>query len=180
MSRHCRTPQPLALTFRRSTTFSLVLISLFTSACGWQLRGAQLEHVQVSGPSPLSVTHFRDQTFLRQLTETLERSGFQLSSTALPHLEIEDLVLDKRVLTVNLLGQVTRYHLSGRLSAYLKHPEQPDRFLEVQAVRDYNHDVDRLIASNLEAEQQEQTLRNELIRRLIQKLKRFSEPQDTQ
>jgi outer membrane lipopolysaccharide assembly protein LptE/RlpB len=181
MNRISRKPKPSALTARLPVACSLVFITFFISACGWQLRGTQMaggqepsEHLASSHPLSLSVATFRDLAFRQRLTEALASSGFQLSAESLSSLRIEELTVDKRVLTVNHLGQVTRYHLAGRLAARLQHPDQADRWLKVQAVRDYNHDVDRLMASNLEAQQQEQALREELIRLLTQKLERLA------
>ena len=153
--------------------FVLSLLVIITSACGWQLRG-----IVVLPPSVqvMTLESQASQRFTQRLRQQLEFNGviFPTDASAKVRLQIEPILIERLILSVNSVGQAAEYELNATLKARLIElgEEGADVSWELTGRRTFNNDVNSVIGTQNEEKTQRQELENDLIRKLMIRLQK--------
>lgn len=153
--------------------FVLTMLVIITSACGWQLRG-----IVVLPPTVQAMTleSQANQRFTQRLRQQLEFNGvtFPTDASATVRLQIEPILIERLILSVNSVGQAAEYELNATLSARLIELEEEgaDVSWELTGRRTFNNDVNSVIGTQNEEKTQRQELENDLIRKLMIRLQK--------
>lgn len=150
----------------------LALLIMTTSACGWHLRGVtQL-------PASVQVMTLESQAnnrFTQRLKQQLSFNGvvFPSDASANVRLIVSPIELKKLTLSVNSLGQAAEYELNALLKVRLVQLEQgTDVEWQLKGRRIFSNDINSVIATQSEEKIQRQELENDLIRKLMNRLKK--------
>ncbi|OUS40498.1 hypothetical protein A9R00_05690 [Oleispira antarctica] len=152
--------------------FVLSALVIITSACGWQLRGI------VVLPSSIQVMTLESQAnnrFTQRLRMQLEFNGVTLANdgSANVRLQVEPILIERLILSVNSSGQAAEYELNAHLNARLiALEEDADISWELTGRRVFNNDVNSVIGTQAEEKTQRQELENDLIRKLMIRLQK--------
>ncbi len=152
--------------------FVLSALVIITSACGWQLRGI------VVLPSSIQVMTLESQAnnrFNQRLRMQLEFNGVTLldDGSANVRLQIEPILIERLILSVNSSGQAAEYELNAQLNARLiALEEDADISWELTGRRVFNNDVNSVIGTQAEEKTQRQDLEDDLIRKLMIRLQK--------
>ncbi|MCY0964469.1 LPS assembly lipoprotein LptE [Parathalassolituus penaei] len=156
---------------------ALLLVStLLVSACGWHLRGdyqpspAYRNIVVLSDASP---------ELTRILNRQMNLRGWKVATNnqnAPASIHIEPVSYDRRTLTINSAGQIASYELTAELTAHVSHEFYGDTDLVVTAMRRFDNDVNRVIATTTEEAEQKRAIQNELVERLLLRLGALHNP----
>lgn len=148
------------------------LVILITTACGWQLRGmTQL-------PASVKVMTLESQAnnrFNQRLKQQLSFNGvvFPSDGSANLRLIIAPISIERLTLSVNSLGQAAEYELSAELKVRLVQLEEAtDTEWTISGRRIFSNDINSVIATQSEEKTQRQELENDLIRKLMNRLKK--------
>ncbi|MBL4799781.1 MAG: hypothetical protein JKY50_20455 [Oleispira sp.] len=153
--------------------FVLSLLVIITSACGWQLRG-----IVVLPPSVqvMTLESQANQRFTQRLRQQLEFNGviFPTDASAKVRLQIEPILIERLILSVNNVGQAAEYELNATLNAHLLELGEDgiDVSWELTGRRTFNNDVNSVIGTQNEEKTQRQELENDLIRKLMIRLQK--------
>lgn len=150
----------------------ITLVILTTTACGWQLRGiTQL-------PASVKVMTLESQAnnrFTQRLKQQLAFNGvvFPSDASANVRLYIAPIAIEKLTLSVNSRGQAAEYELNAELTVRLVQLEQgTDIEWQISGRRVFSNDINSVIATQSEEKIQRQELENDLIRKLMNRLKK--------
>ncbi len=150
----------------------ITLVILTTTACGWHLRGiTQL-------PASVQVMTLESQAsnrFTQRLKQQLTFNGvvFPSDASANVRLKIAPITIKRLTLSVNSLGQAAEYELNAQLTARLVQLEQgTDTQWNITGRRIFSNDINSVIATQSEEKTQRQELENDLIRKLMNRLKK--------
>jgi LPS-assembly lipoprotein len=150
----------------------LSTLVLLTSACGWHLRGiTQL-------PPSVQVMTLESQAsnrFTQRLKQQLTFNGvvFPSDASANVRLMIAPIAVKRLTLSVNSLGQAAEYELNAQLKVRLVQLEEgTDVEWQISGRRVFSNDINSVIATQSEEKTQRQELENELIRKLMNRLKK--------
>lgn len=152
--------------FFRALIVTLVAASL-AAGCGFHLRGKlplpeQLKVISVSSPDP---------EMREEMVNALEASGAQVvdEGQAQSLLDMYNVSFNRRVRTIDTRGKVTGYTLLYRVS-YRVLNEAGDELRDTNLAlnRDYNFDPSRV----LQAEEEEESLREDMIEEMTQRIMR--------
>lgn len=158
----------LAIHTGRARLGLLLATSLLMSACSWHLRG---EYQPSSAYQSISLESQTSPELTRILRRQMELRGWDLVSiNAAAEMLVEPVVYERRSLTINSQGQVASYELSAELTAEIHHRELGDSRIIVSAVRRFDNDVNRVIATATEEAGQKRAIQNELVERLLLRL----------
>jgi LPS-assembly lipoprotein len=150
----------------------ITLVILTTTACGWHLRGiTQLPpSVQV-----MTLESQANNRFTQRLKQQLSFNGvvFPSDASANVRLIIAPIALKKLTLSVNSLGQAAEYELNAQLKVRLIQLEEgTDTEWQISGRRVFSNDINSVIATQSEEKIQRQELENDLIRKLMNRLKK--------
>lgn len=154
----------------------LLAAALLLSACGWHLRGdyqpspAYRNIVVVSDASPELTRILHRQMDLRGWKTATDNQNASAS------IRIDPVSYDRRTLTINSAGQIASYELTAELTAYVSHEFYGDSTLVVTAMRRFDNDVNRVIATSTEEAEQKRAIQNELVERLLLRLGALHNP----
>jgi len=150
----------------------ITLVILSTTACGWHLRGiTQL-------PASVQVMTLESQAsnrFTQRLKQQLTFNGvvFPSDASANVRLKIAPISLKRLTLSVNSLGQAAEYELIAELTVRLVQlAEGTDVEWQLSGRRVFSNDINSVIATQSEEKTQRQELENDLIRKLMNRLKK--------
>lgn len=152
----------------------LILLALGLSACGFQPRG-QLPTL-AAGLSPLYIEGLDNYSPLHhELSAALRTAGLDLTpsrTSAKALLRISDRVSEKQVLTTNIYNQAVEYELEESLSFNLRKVAdgQQSEAQQVRVERILYNPGTTLLAKQHEEDTIRSEMRQELIRRLINRL----------
>jgi LPS-assembly lipoprotein len=154
----------------------LLVSTLLVSACGWHLRGNYQ-------PSPayrnIAVLSDASPELTRILKRQMSLRGWKQASddTVVPaSIHVHPVSYDRRTLTINSAGQVASYELTAELSADVSHELYGDSSITVTAMRRFDNDVNRVIATATEEAAQKSAIQNELVERLLLRLGALNNP----
>ncbi|MFT4763722.1 MAG: LPS-assembly lipoprotein [Oleispira sp.] len=150
----------------------IALMILTTTACGWQLRGiTQL-------PASVQVMTLESQAnnrFTQRLKQQLTFNGvvFPSDASANVRLFIAPISIERLTLSVNSRGQAAEYELNAELKVRLIQLEEgTDTEWNITGRRTFSNDINSVIATQSEEKTQRQELENDLIRKLMNRLKK--------
>jgi LPS-assembly lipoprotein len=150
----------------------IALMILTTTACGWQLRGiTQL-------PASVQVMTLESQAnnrFTQRLKQQLAFNGvvFPSDASANVRLFIAPISIERLTLSVNSRGQAAEYELNAELKVRLIQLEEgTDTEWNITGRRTFSNDINSVIATQSEEKTQRQELENDLIRKLMNRLKK--------
>ncbi|MBQ0732042.1 MAG: hypothetical protein KBT75_15180 [Oleispira antarctica] len=150
----------------------IALVILTTTACGWQLRGiTQL-------PASVQVMTLESQAgnrFTQRLKQQLTFNGvvFPSDGSANVRLMIAPISIERLTLSVNSRGQAAEYELNAELSVRLIQLEEgTDTQWIITGRRIFSNDINSVIATQSEEKIQREELENDLIRKLMNRLKK--------
>lgn len=150
----------------------LALFILTTTACGWHLRGiTQLP----AGVQVMTLESQANNRFTQRLKQQLSFNGvvFPSDASANVRLKIAPISIKRLTLSVNSLGQAAEYELNAELSVNLIQLEQgKSTQWKISGRRVYSNDINSVIATQSEEKTQRQELENDLIRKLMNRLKK--------
>jgi LPS-assembly lipoprotein len=150
----------------------LALFILTTTACGWHLRGiTQLP----AGVQVMTLESQANNRFTQRLKQQLSFNGvvFPSDASANVRLKIAPISIKRLTLSVNSLGQAAEYELNAELSVNLIQLEQgKSTQWNISGRRVYSNDINSVIATQSEEKTQRQELENDLIRKLMNRLKK--------
>jgi LPS-assembly lipoprotein len=150
----------------------LTLLIMATTACGWHLRGV------TQFPPSVQVMTLESQAnnrFTQRLKQQLSFNGvvFPSDASADVRLIVSPIELKKLTLSVNSLGQAAEYELNALLKVRLVQLEQDtDVEWQIKGRRVFSNDINSVIATQSEEKTQRQELENDLIRKLMNRLKK--------
>lgn len=150
----------------------LALLILTTTACGWHLRGiTQLP----AGVQVMTLESQANNRFTQRLKQQLSFNGvvFPSDASANVRLKIAPISIKRLTLSVNSLGQAAEYELNAELTVNLIQLEQgtSTQWL-ISGRRVFSNDINSVIATQSEEKTQRQELENDLIRKLMNRLKK--------
>lgn len=150
----------------------IALMILTTTACGWQFRGiTQL-------PASVQVMTLESQAnnrFTQRLKQQLTFNGvvFPSDASANVRLFIAPISIERLTLSVNSRGQAAEYELNAELKVRLiQLEEDTDTEWNITGRRTFSNDINSVIATQSEEKTQRQELENDLIRKLMNRLKK--------
>ena len=145
---------------------SLIFLSFFIVACGFQLRGSidlDFKSIQINGGSS-GLNKF--------LVKKFKQNGIVIE-TKNPErtLEILDDHLDKRILSLSRSGSVKEYELIYRVSYRFKiqNNEWSDK-INKDVTRDYTYDDNNRVAKELEEKNLVQGMMDEIVRSMVSQI----------
>ncbi len=150
----------------------LVGIVLIT-ACGWHFRGdiaasLNIDSIAIEGGR-------QDAAFYQRLSQVLERSGVQVTSSAEADLilKIGNILRDRKPLTISVDGAVEEYQLYYVvvISIQLASGEWAIRDQSIEVVRSYRFDRTQVLAKENEERRLYSDMHDNAIRRILQRLK---------
>lgn len=151
------------------------------AGCGWHLRGV------IPFPPEYRVLYLESQagiTFDRQLKMQLEFNNVLLTeraSDAQAVLNIKELDIEKRTLSLTSNGQIAEFELNGRLTATLKRNDRDAEVLiEVQGRRRVSNDINNVLGTAAAEKQQRLELDKNLANKLMLRLQRLKYDQESQ
>ncbi len=158
-----------------------LLSIVMLSGCGWHLRGV------IPFPAEYKVLYLNSQasnSFNRQLTMQLEFNDVLLTENpgdAQAILNIKDLDVERRTLSLTSSGQVAEFELNGRLTATLKRNDRDaDVVIEVQSRRRVTNDINNVLGTATAEKQQLSELEKSLVNKLMLRLQRLKYDQESQ
>lgn len=145
----------------------ILLAAALASGCGFHLRGKlplpdQLQVIAVSSPDP----EVRD-----EMVNALQASGAEVvdEAEALSVLDMYEVNFDRKVRTIDTRGKVSGYILRYDVSYRVVNQEGDElRDTRLALQRDYNFDPNQV----LQAEEEEEALREDMIQELAQRIMR--------
>jgi LPS-assembly lipoprotein len=150
----------------------LALLILTTTACGWHLRGiTQLP----AGVQVMTLESQANNRFTQRLKQQLSFNGvvFPTDASANVRLKIAPISIKRLTLSVNSLGQAAEYELNAELTVNLIQLEQgTSTQWHISGRRVFSNDINSVIATQSEEKTQRQELENDLIRKLMNRLKK--------
>lgn len=151
------------------------------SGCGWHLRGV------IPFPAEYKVLYLNSQasnSFNRQLTMQLEFNDVLLtdnSGDAQAVLNIQELDIERRTLSLTSSGQIAEFELNGRLTATLKRNDRDSHVqVEVKSRRRVNNDVNNVLGTATAEKQQLAELEKSLANKLMLRLQRLNYDDESQ
>ena len=147
----------------------LLLMSLFVSGCGFQLRGTlpleqyQTIYLQADSHAELAV-RLRDQ--LRRNDVTL----LPQSDPKHPIIQLANDRLQRRTLSLFPNGQVAEYELIYTVSYQVTLPGKEPEYFEIELFRDYQDDPNAALAKARELDLMLSELRQQAVARIIRQL----------
>jgi LPS-assembly lipoprotein len=150
----------------------IALVILTTTACGWHLRGI------TKLPSSVQIMTLESQAnnrFTQRLKQQLTFNGvvFPSDASANVRLMIAPITIKRLTLSVNSLGQAAEYELNAELKVRLIQLEEgTDTEWNISGRRIFSNDINSVIATRSEEKIQRQELENDLIRQLMNRLKK--------
>jgi LPS-assembly lipoprotein len=150
----------------------LAVLILTTTACGWHLRGiTQLP----AGVQVMTLESQANNRFTQRLKQQLSFNGvvFPTDASANVRLKIAPISIKRLTLSVNSLGQAAEYELNAELTVNLIQLEQgTSTQWHISGRRVFSNDINSVIATQSEEKTQRQELENDLIRKLMNRLKK--------
>ncbi|WP_018276923.1 LPS assembly lipoprotein LptE [Teredinibacter turnerae] len=171
--------------FPKTSALFACALCLVLSACGWQLRGVNPHSTSTALPGELHVlAREPNSAMARTLRRILTSKNIHPTSAAALTLELDDVRLEKRPLSVSETGVTAqyqlvltvRYHYSqGAASA------QPLRSAvqEVSSWRTYDFDPKIIVAKNQEEQALREEMREELAWRMLDAVPELSRAEVT-
>jgi LPS-assembly lipoprotein len=150
----------------------IALVILSTTACGWHLRGI------TKLPASVQVMTLESQAsnrFTQRLKQQLTFNGvvFPSDASANVRLKIAPISIKRLTLSVNSLGQAAEYELNAELSVQLIQLEEgTETQWNITGRRVFSNDINSVIATQSEEKTQRQELENDLMRKLMNRLKK--------
>lgn len=150
----------------------IALVILTTTACGWHLRGI------TKLPASIQVMTLESQAsnrFTQRLKQQLSFNGvvFPSDASANVRLKIAPITIKRLTLSVNSLGQAAEYELNAELNVRLLQLEEgTDTQWHITGRRIFSNDINSVIATQSEEKTQRQELENDLMRKLMNRLKK--------
>ncbi len=150
----------------------IALVILSTTACGWHLRGI------TKLPASVQVMTLESQAsnrFTQRLKQQLTFNGvvFPSDASANVRLKIAPISIKRLTLSVNSLGQAAEYELNAELSVQLIQLEEgTSTQWSITGRRVFSNDINSVIATQSEEKTQRQELENDLMRKLMNRLKK--------
>lgn len=152
--------------------FVLSTLVILTSACGWHLRGITQLPVSVQ---IMTLESQASNRFTQRLKQQLSFNGvvFPSDASANVRLIIAPIAVKRLTLAVNNLGQAAEYELNAQLKVRLIQLEEgTDVEWQISGRRVFSNDINSVIATQSEEKTQRQELGNDLIRKLMNRLKK--------
>ncbi|NRA23353.1 MAG: hypothetical protein HRU08_02560 [Oleispira sp.] len=152
--------------------FVLSTLVILTSACGWHLRGITQLPVSVQ---IMTLESQASNRFTQRLKQQLSFNGvvFPSDASANVRLIIAPIAVKRLTLAVNNLGQAAEYELNAQLKVRLIQLEEgTDVEWQISGRRVFSNDINSVIATQSEEKTQRQELENDLIRKLMNRLKK--------
>lgn len=150
----------------------IALVILTTTACGWQLRGITQLPVSVQ---VMTLESQAGNRFTQRLKQQLTFNGvvFPSDGSANVRLMIAPISIERLTLSVNSRGQAAEYELNAELSVRLIQLEEgTDTQWIITGRRIFSNDINSVIATQSEEKIQREELENDLIRKLMNRLKK--------
>ncbi|MFT4766486.1 MAG: LPS-assembly lipoprotein [Oleispira sp.] len=150
----------------------IALVILTTTACGWHLRGI------TKLPTSVQIMTLESQAsnrFTQRLKQQLTFNGvvFPSDASANVRLMIAPITIKRLTLSVNSLGQAAEFELSAELKVRLIQLEEgTDTEWNISGRRIFSNNINSVIATRSEEKTQRQELENDLIRQLMNRLKK--------
>jgi LPS-assembly lipoprotein len=152
--------------------FVLSTLVILTCACGWHLRGITQLPVSVQ---IMTLESQASNRFTQRLKQQLSFNGvvFPSDASANVRLIIAPIAVKRLTLSVNSLGQAAEYELNAQLKVRLIQLEEgTDVEWQISGRRIFSNDINSVIATQSEEKTQRQELENDLIRKLMNRLKK--------
>ena len=156
-------------TSHRITAIFALAFCLVVSSCGWQLRGAGFDRLEIDGIHIIAEDRYR--TIALQLERELSPRVPVNTASADHSLVIETFAVAKRVATVTSAIQVAEQQLNMALTFSFKRGDET--LIQSQTVkieRLYRNIEDNILASKNERALVEQEMRQQLIDQLLRQL----------
>ncbi|MDC0403766.1 LPS assembly lipoprotein LptE [Porticoccaceae bacterium] len=154
---------------QRITAIFALTLCLVVSSCGWQLRGAGLNRLEIAGIRVIAEDRYR--TIALQLERELSPRVPVNTASADHSLVIENFAVAKRVATVTSAIKVAEQQLNMALTFSFKRDDQI--LIQSQTVkieRLYRNLENNILASNNERRLVEHEMRQQLIEQLLRQL----------
>ncbi len=158
----------------------LLLIGVVSlSSCGWQFRGDITASLDIE--SIAIVGGRQDDAFFQRLSRALERSGIRLTSPedADLTLKIENILNDRKPLTISPDGAVGEYQIYYVVvvSIQAASGEWLIRNQPIEVIRRYRFNRTQVLAKENEERRLYSDMRDNAVRRILQRLKVLKLPQ---
>jgi len=153
----------------------LTLTLIMIASCGWHLRGV----TPIPEGYRILFVNGGQVDIRNALIDQLEFNDVLVTSKAEDapaSLTITEFDTERRTLAVNSLGQVAEYEFNTRLAVLVSRGEEIIP-LETQARRTLTNDVNNVVATQQEEAELRNTLRTEVITRLMRRLQRLESSQ---
>lgn len=147
---------------------------LFLSACGWQLRDAQV--VPTSIGSLHIATRAADNIFVSELTRALDVYGVDVVSSAADAnyaVVIVDFRENRRISTLNASARAAEYQLNEDVDFLITDPGGTPltSLLTASVERSYEIEESDILSSDNEERQVRMEMREEIVRQILNRLK---------
>lgn len=147
---------------------------LAVSACGWHLRGVTTLPLELQ---ELHLISSADTEFNQKLIRDLRFNNVKIISKFNPSvtvLEIKNLKIERRELTVNAAGQIDEYQLDAYLDAELiVQSEHKSQTFNLKAQRFFTNDLSNQAGTRADEELQRSKLQQQLVNQLIAHLSKL-------
>lgn len=156
----------------RSLLFFIVVTSLITSGCGWQLRGMQADKMSLPKIEVMSKDNYSPVT--RSIREALQRRDSNVDTGTSYRLQILKEDVDKRAVTYNANGTPAQYEMTLNVTYAIQHFGATDVDLPRQTAthRIFDFDPRNVVAKAEEERALLQHMRQQLANRLIDEIGR--------
>ena len=143
------------------------------AACGWHFRGdiaasLDIDSIAIEGGR-------QDAAFYQRLSQAVERSGVQVTPSAEADvvLKIGNILRDRKPLTISTDGAVEEYQLYYVvvMSVQMASGEWVTRDQSIEVIRSYRFDRTQVLAKENEERRLYNDMRDNAIRRVLQRLK---------
>lgn len=159
-------------TSNRLRFFTVILVMLALTACGFQLRGVanlSFKTLYIQGPK-LSVQ--------REIIQSVKNNNI----TIVDAIEDADVVLDlmhesnqKRILSLSGSGKVREYELNYEVNFRMREASNPEwnKIQTVKMRRDYSYNDQLLLGKGEEEERINKDMRSDAVREIVRRLSAF-------
>jgi len=161
---------------KKFNAYIMLVCIVSITACGWHFRGdiaasLNIDAIAIEGGR-------QDAAFYQRLSQVLERSGVQVTPAADLTLKIDNILRDRKPLTIAIDGAVEEYQLYYVvvISVQLASGEWAIRDQPIEIVRSYRFDRTQILAKENEERRLYSDMRDNAIRRILQRLKAVAKP----
>lgn len=153
--------------------WAILVLALTLSGCGFHLRGTA-GGATVHRIPPTLVDGGSDQQLVAELQQELAAAGVAINQREQAEylLSIDNIIQDRRVLSVGSGGRVEEYELYYRVTFTVRDPEGKEIIptQTINTVREYGYSEQDVMAKQVEEERLFEDMRREVARTIVRRL----------